>query len=105
KRPKLQRPRKRSIRLLSVLTQTLSQINIIEAQISCRRAEHTQLTKSLEKKIQRAAEHRQEYLALKEEADTHGGRVGKLENDIRELKRKHKDALHKAIMHQTLLQQ
>ncbi|GER52420.1 golgin candidate 5 [Striga asiatica] len=87
------------------LTQTLSRINVLEAQISCLRAEQTQLTKSLEKERQRAGEHRQEYLALKEEADTYEGRVGQLEEEIRELRRKHKDELHEAMMHQTLLQQ
>ncbi|CAA0822370.1 Golgin candidate 5 [Striga hermonthica] len=87
------------------LTQTLSRINVLEAQISCLRAEQTQLTKSLEKERQRAAEHRQEYLALKEEADTYEGRVSQLEEEIRELRRKHKDELHEAMMHQTLLQQ
>ncbi|KVH97984.1 TATA element modulatory factor 1 DNA binding, partial [Cynara cardunculus var. scolymus] len=53
------------------LSQTLSRINVLEVQISCLRAEQTQLTRSLEKERQKAAENRQEYLALKEEADTH----------------------------------
>ncbi|KAL0415217.1 UNVERIFIED_CONTAM: Golgin candidate 5 [Sesamum latifolium] len=74
-------------------------------QISCLRAEQTQLTKSLEKERQRAAENRQEYLALKEEADTQEGRVNQLEEEIRELKRKHKEELHEARIHQELLQQ
>ncbi|CAA0834622.1 Golgin candidate 5 [Striga hermonthica] len=87
------------------LTQTLSRINVLEAQISCLRTEQTQLTRSLEKERQRAAEHRQEYLALKEEADTYKGHVSQLEEEIRELRRKHKDELHEAIMHQELLQQ
>lgn len=39
-------------------------------QISCLRAEQTQLNRSLEKERQRAAENRQDYLAVKEEADT-----------------------------------
>ncbi|KAK4428110.1 Golgin candidate 5 [Sesamum alatum] len=87
------------------LTQTLSRINVLEAQISCLRAEQTQLTKSLEKERQRAAENRQEYLALKEEADTQEGRVNQLEEEIRELKRKHREELHEARTHQQLLQQ
>ncbi|GER45002.1 golgin candidate 5 [Striga asiatica] len=87
------------------LAQTLSRINVLEAQISCLRTEQTQLTRSLEKERQRAAEHRQEYLALKEEADTHEGRVCQLEEEIREVRRKHKDELHEAMMHQELLQQ
>ncbi|EYU21470.1 hypothetical protein MIMGU_mgv1a000723mg [Erythranthe guttata] len=87
------------------LTQTLSRINVLEAQISCLRAEQTQLTRSLEKERQRAAENRQEFLALKEEADTQEGRVKQLEEEIKELKRKHKDELHEALTHQELLQQ
>ncbi|KAL2555108.1 Golgin candidate 5 [Forsythia ovata] len=87
------------------LSQTLSRINVLEAQISCLRAEQTQLTRSLEKERQKAAEHRQEYLALKEEADTHEGRVNQLEEEIRELRRKHKEELLEALSHQELLQQ
>ncbi|PIN13687.1 Transcription factor TMF, TATA element modulatory factor [Handroanthus impetiginosus] len=87
------------------LTQTLSRINVLEAQISCLRAEQSQLTRSLEKERQRAAENRQEFLALKEEADTQEGRVNQLEEEIRELKRKHKEELHEALTHQELLQQ
>ncbi|KAJ4832064.1 hypothetical protein Tsubulata_043704, partial [Turnera subulata] len=40
------------------LSQTLSRINVLEAQISCLRAEQTQLSRSLEKERQRAAENR-----------------------------------------------
>ncbi|VFQ92934.1 unnamed protein product [Cuscuta campestris] len=87
------------------LSQTLSRINVLEAQISCLRAEQTQLTRSLEKERQRAAEHRQEYLALKEEADTNEGRVKQFEDEIRELRRKHKQELQDALMQQELLQQ
>ena len=74
-------------------------------QISCLRAEQTQITRSLEKERQRAAENRQEYLALKEEADTHEGHVNQLEDEIRELKRKHKQELQEALTHHELLQQ
>ncbi|KAK4410550.1 Golgin candidate 5 [Sesamum angolense] len=85
------------------LTQTLSRINVLEAQISCLRAEQT-ANKISEKERQRAAENRQEYLALKEEADTHESRAHQLEEEIRELRRKHKEELHEALMHQELLQ-
>ncbi|PQP93384.1 golgin candidate 5 [Prunus yedoensis var. nudiflora] len=87
------------------LSQTLSRINVLEAQISCLRAEQSQLSKSLEKERQRAAENRQEYLAAKEEADTQEGRANQLEVEIRELRRKHKQELQDALMHRELLQQ
>ena len=113
------------------LSQTLSRINVLEAQvlllslmyvlfveafldiclpfvllqISCLRAEQTQLSRSLEKERQRAAENRQEYLAAKEEADTQEGRANQLEEEIRELRRKHKQELQDALVHQELLQQ
>ncbi|XAR67703.1 hypothetical protein NMG60_11002578 [Bertholletia excelsa] len=87
------------------LSQTLSRINVLEAQISCLRAEQTQLSRSLEKERQRAAENRQEYLVAKEEADTHEGRVSQLEEEIRELRRKHKEELQEALIHRELLQQ
>ncbi|XP_035836704.1 golgin candidate 5 isoform X2 [Helianthus annuus] len=87
------------------LSQTLSRINVLEAQISCLRTEQTQLTRSLEKERQRAAESRQDYLALKEEADTHEGRVSRLQDEIKELKTKHKQELQEALTHRELLQQ
>ncbi|GMP34902.1 hypothetical protein CsSME_00007581 [Camellia sinensis var. sinensis] len=87
------------------LSQTLSRVNVLEAQISCLRAEQTQLSRSLEKERQRAAENRQEYLAAKEEADTHEGRVSQLEEEIRELRRKYKEELQEALTHRELLQQ
>lgn len=74
-------------------------------QISCLRSEQTQLTRSLEKERQKAAESRQVYLALKEEADTHEDHVNQLEEEIRELKRKHKQELQEALTHHELLQQ
>lgn len=74
-------------------------------QISCLRTEQTQLTRSLEKERQKAAENRQEYLALKEEADTHVDHVNQLEEEIRELKRKHKQDLQEALTHRELLMQ
>lgn len=87
------------------LTQTLSRINVLEAQISCLRAEQTQLSRSLEKERQRAAENRQEYLAAKEEADTQEGRVNQLEEEIRQLRRKHKQELQESLSQRELLQQ
>lgn len=87
------------------LSQTLSRINVLEAQISCLRTEQTQLTRSLEKERQKAGESRQDYLALKEEADTHEGHVTQLLEEIKELKRKHKEDLHEALTHRQLLQQ
>ncbi|XP_040949644.1 golgin candidate 5 isoform X2 [Gossypium hirsutum] len=87
------------------LSQTLSRINVLEAQISCLRAEQTQLSRSLEKERQRAAEQRQEYLAAKEEADTQEVRANQLEEEIRELRRKHKQELQDALVHRELLQQ
>ncbi|KAJ7951756.1 golgin candidate 5 [Quillaja saponaria] len=87
------------------LSQTLSRINVLEAQISMLRAEQTQLSKSLEKERQRAAENRQEYLAAKEEADTLEGRANQLVEEIRGLRQKHKQELQEALMHRELLQQ
>ncbi|XP_057474128.1 golgin candidate 5-like [Actinidia eriantha] len=86
------------------LSQTLSRINVLEAQISCLRAEQTQLSRSLEKERQRAAENRQEYLSAKEEADTHEGRASQLQEEIRELRRKNKEDLQEALTHRELLQ-
>ncbi|KAI4387014.1 hypothetical protein MLD38_004881 [Melastoma candidum] len=87
------------------LSQTLSRVNVLEAQISCLRAEQTQLSRSLEKERQRAAENRQEYLAAKEEADTQEGRAKQLEQEIREMKLKHKQDLQETLIHRELLQQ
>ena len=63
------------------------------------------MNRSLEKERQRAAENRQEYLAAKEEADTHEARVNQLEEEIKELKRKHKSELQESLTHRELLQQ
>ncbi|PNY00456.1 golgin candidate 5-like protein, partial [Trifolium pratense] len=73
--------------------------------ISCLRAEQTQLSKTLEKERQRAAESRQEYLAAKEEADTQEGRARQLEEEIRDIRQKHKHELTEALMHRERLQQ
>lgn len=87
------------------LSQTLSRINVLEAQISCLRAEQTQLSRTLEKERQRAAESRQEYLAAKEEADTQEGRARQFEEEIRDIRQKHKQELQEALIHRELLQQ
>ncbi|KAF7814254.1 golgin candidate 5 [Senna tora] len=87
------------------VSQTLSRINVLEAQISCLRAEQAQLSRTLEKERQRAAENRQEYLAAKEEADTQEGRLRQLEEEIRELRQKHKQELQEALIHREHLQQ
>ncbi|XP_057732693.1 golgin candidate 5-like isoform X2 [Arachis stenosperma] len=87
------------------LSQTLSRINVLDAQISCLRAEQTQLNRTLEKERQRAAESRQEYLASKEDADTQEGRVRRLELEIRELRQKHKKELQDALVEREYLQQ
>lgn len=76
-----------------------------ELQISCLRAEQTQLNRTLEKERQRAAESRQEYLASKEDADTQEGRVRRLELEIRELRQKHKKELQDALVEREYLQQ
>ncbi|KAI3766630.1 hypothetical protein L2E82_16697 [Cichorium intybus] len=87
------------------LSQTLSRINVVEAQISCLRSEQTQLTRSLEKERQRASESRREYLALKEEADTHKVHANQLQEQMRELKKKHKREVQEALTQRELLQQ
>ncbi|KAJ0436601.1 hypothetical protein HanHA300_Chr16g0592571 [Helianthus annuus] len=87
------------------LSKTLSRINVLEAQISCLKTEQTQLSKSLEKERQRASESRQDYLALKEEADTHKGHVHQLEEEMKKLKRKHKLEMQETLTQHNLLQQ
>ncbi|PIA64915.1 hypothetical protein AQUCO_00100406v1 [Aquilegia coerulea] len=87
------------------LSQTLSRVAVLEAQVSCLRAEQTQLTRSLEKERQRASENRQEYLAAQEAVATHEVRVNQLEGEIKELRRKHKQELQELMAHNELLQQ
>ncbi|XP_076921402.1 golgin candidate 5-like [Bidens hawaiensis] len=87
------------------LSQTLSRVNVLEAQISCLKAEQTQLTRSLEKERQRASENRQDYLALKEEANTHKCHVNQLDEEMKKLKRKHKLEMQEALTQHKLLQQ
>lgn len=88
--------------ILNIIISVL--INIL-FQISCLRAEQTQLTRSLEKERQRASESRQDFLALKEEADTHKGHVNQVKEQMKELKRKHKLELQEALTQHKLLQQ
>ncbi|XP_077219285.1 golgin Putative 5 [Tasmannia lanceolata] len=87
------------------LSQTLSRTAVLEAQVSCLRAEQTQLSRSLEKERQRASENRQEYLAAMEAAATHEGRAKQLEDEIRELRSKHKHELQQELTHNELLEQ
>nr|XP_043635693.1 golgin candidate 5-like [Erigeron canadensis] len=87
------------------LSQTISRTSVLEAQISILRSEQTQLVRSLEKERQKASENRREYLALKEEVDTREDHVNQLKEEIRELKRKHKQELHEALTNRELLLQ
>ncbi|KAF9614369.1 hypothetical protein IFM89_018244 [Coptis chinensis] len=87
------------------LSQTLSRVAVLEAQVSCLRAEQTQLTRSLEKERQRASENRQEYLAAQEAVATHEVRVNQLEGETKELRRKHKQELQELMANNELLQQ
>ncbi|KAL2609084.1 hypothetical protein R1flu_027657 [Riccia fluitans] len=75
------------------LSQTLSRMAVMEAQLSCLRAEQSQLTRSLEKERQRASESRQEFLVATESAATHEGRAKQLEEAIQNLRSKHKQEL------------
>ena len=90
--------------IIHLAFQILPFIRIV-LQVSCLRAEQTQLSKTLEKERQRAAEIRQEYLAAKEEADTQEGRANQLDEEIRDLRRKHKEELQESLRHRELLQQ
>ncbi|KAJ3670842.1 hypothetical protein LUZ60_008268 [Juncus effusus] len=86
------------------LSQCLSRITILETQITCLRTEQTQLSRSLEKERQRASESRQEYLAAKEEAATQEGRAKQLDDEIRELRSKHKKEVQELGTHRELLE-
>ncbi|KAF6134165.1 hypothetical protein GIB67_013562 [Kingdonia uniflora] len=87
------------------VSQTLSRMAVLEAQVSCLRAELTQLSRSLEKERQRASENRQEYLAAQEAVASHEIRVNQLEVEIRELKKRHKQELQDIMAQKELLQQ
>ncbi|WOK98543.1 golgin candidate 5 [Canna indica] len=86
------------------LSQTLSRITVLETQIACIRAEQTQLSRSLEKERQRASESRQEYLAAMEEAATQEGRAKQLEDEIKDIRIKHKKELQDEVVHRELLE-
>lgn len=73
-------------------------------QITILRTEQTQLSRSLEKERQRASESRQEYLAIKEEAAMQEGRAKQLEEEIKELRTRHKKELQDAAEHRELLE-
>ncbi|CAI5989200.1 unnamed protein product [Closterium sp. NIES-64] len=68
------------------LNQTLSRLAVMEAQLSCLRAEHSQLSRSLDKERQRAAENRTEYLSAQEAKVAAEGRVKVVEEELREVK-------------------
>ncbi|XP_042417234.1 golgin candidate 5-like isoform X1 [Zingiber officinale] len=86
------------------LSQNLSRITVLETQIACIRTEQTQLSKSLEKERQRASESRQEYLAAMEEAATQEGRAKQFEEELKEIRSKHKRELQDEVVHRELLE-
>ncbi|KAK9157454.1 hypothetical protein Scep_004028 [Stephania cephalantha] len=87
------------------LSQTLSRMAVLEAQVSCLRAEQIQLSRSLEKERQRASENKQEYLAAQEAVATLEVRAKQFDEEMRELKRKHKQELQELMTQKELLQQ
>ncbi|CAN6327308.1 unnamed protein product [Urochloa humidicola] len=86
------------------LSQSLSRITVLETQITILRTEQTQLSRSLEKERQRASESRQEYLAIKEEVAIQEGRAKQLEEELKELRVRHKKELQEAAEHRELLE-
>eukprot|EP00267_Zea_mays_P045627 XP_020397941.1 golgin candidate 5 isoform X3 [Zea mays] len=86
------------------LSQSLSRITVLETQITILRTEQTQLSRSLEKERQRASESRQEYLAIKEEAAIQEGRAKQFEEEMKELRARHKEELQEAAEHRDLLE-
>lgn len=86
------------------LSQSQSRITVLETQIACLRTEQTQLSRSLEKERQRASESRQEYLAAMEEVATQEGRAKQLEDEIKELRNKHKRVLQEEMAKTELLE-
>ncbi|XP_068647129.1 golgin candidate 5-like [Aristolochia californica] len=87
------------------LSQTLSRNAVLEAQVSCLRAEQAQLSRSLEKERQRASENRQEYLAALEAAATQEVRAKQLVDELKEFRSKHKHELQQEVTHRELLEQ
>lgn len=86
------------------LSQSLSRITVLETQITFLRTEQGQLSRTLEKERQRSAENRQEYLIAKEEAATQEGRANQFEDEIKELKSKHKKELEEELAHRQLVE-
>ncbi|XP_074574254.1 golgin candidate 5-like [Curcuma longa] len=86
------------------LSQNLSRITVLETQIACIRTEQTQLSRSLEKERQRASESRQEYLAAIEEAATQEGRAKQFEEELKEIRSKHRRELQDEVVHRELLE-
>ncbi|KAK8939973.1 Golgin candidate 5 [Platanthera guangdongensis] len=86
------------------LSQSLSRTTVLETQITFLRTELGQLSRTLEKERQRSAENRQEYLIAKEEAATQEGRAHQFEDEIKELKSKHKKEVEEEIAHRQLLE-
>ncbi|XP_042389461.1 golgin candidate 5-like [Zingiber officinale] len=86
------------------LSQNLSRITVLETQIACIRTEQTQLSRSLEKERQRASESRQEYLAAIEEAATQEGRAKQFEEELKEIRNKHRRELQDEVVHRELLE-
>lgn len=87
------------------LNQTLSRMAVMEAQVSCLRAEQSQLQRSLEKERQRASENRQEYLVATEAATTHEGRARQLEEEIKTIRKQLKAELNEEKARREALEQ
>ncbi|KAG9456133.1 hypothetical protein H6P81_000641 [Aristolochia fimbriata] len=85
------------------LSQTLSRNAVLEAQVSCLRAEQAQLSRTLEKERQRASENRQEYLAAQEAAATHEVHAKQLEDELKEFRSKYKLELQQEVTHRELV--
>ncbi|RZS24487.1 hypothetical protein BHM03_00057561 [Ensete ventricosum] len=94
----------RETMLVQTLEELRQSLTRTEQQISCIRAEQTQLSRSLEKERQRASESRQEYLVAMEEAATQEGRAKQLEDEIKEIRSKHKKELQDEVIHRELLE-
>lgn len=87
------------------LNQTLSRMAVMEAQVSCVRAEQAQLQRTLEKERQRASENRQEYLAATEAAATHEGRARQLEEELKAIRKQYKTELNEEKARREALEQ
>lgn len=78
---------------------------VMEAQVSCLRAEQSQLQRSLEKEGQRASENRQEYLVATEAATTHESRARQLDEEIKTLRKQFKAELNEEKARREALEQ